>query len=64
MKINLKKDYFSKLNYFKDRQKIGYVVTNVRNIINIVQKINSEKNTIKRKIISLRKKGFFTLENQ
>lgn len=57
----LKKDYFSDLNYFKDRQKIGYVVTNVRNIINIVQKINSKKNTIKRKIINLRKKRIFYL---
>ena len=57
----LKKDYFSDLNYFKDRQKIGYVVTNVRNVINIVQKINSKKNTIKRKIINLRKKRIFYL---
>ena len=57
----LQNDYFSSLNYFKDRTKIGFVVSNVKNILNVIKKMKLSKSKLKRKIIKLRKERILYL---
>ncbi len=51
----LKKDYFSKLNYFKDRNKIGVVTRNINDLIKIFKNKTLYNSKIQKNIINLRK---------
>jgi len=51
-----KKNKDSKLSYFKDRNKIGLISTNIKSLVKNVYKISKNQKKITRKIFRLRKK--------